>query len=82
MIRPVSSGQAPDRYGNISITKRETILCARKLVNIPEGFKKRMFVLTIPPGTSEGGKLSLLGLAWQLDGERRGNLYPKVIVED
>ena len=82
VITPVSFGQDPDRYGNISITKREAIFGARKLVNIPEGFKKRMFLLNIPPDTSDGSKLRLPGLGRQLDGKRRGDFYLKVKVED
>jgi DnaJ-class molecular chaperone len=82
VIRPVSLGQDPDMYGKISITKREAIFGARKLVNIPEGFKKRMFVLNVPPGTSEGSKLRLPGLGRQLNGKRRGDFYLKIKVED
>jgi len=82
VIRPVSFGQDPDMYGNISITKREAIFGARKLVNIPKGFKKRMFMLNIPPGTSEGSKLRLPGLGRQLNGERRGDFYLKIKIED
>jgi membrane associated rhomboid family serine protease len=82
VIRPVSFGQDPDMYGNISITKREAVFGARKLVNIPEGFKKRMFVLNIPPGTSTGSKLRLSGLGRQLNGKTRGDFYLKIKVED
>jgi len=82
VIRPVSSGQDPDMYGNISISKREAVFGARKLINIPEGFKKRTFFLTIPPATSEGSKLRLSGLGRQLDGGRSGDLYLKVNIED
>ncbi len=82
VIRPVSFGQDPDMYGSISITKREALFGARKLVNIPEGFKKRMFLVNIPPGTLEGSRLRLSGLGRKLNGERRGNFYLKVIVED
>jgi len=82
VIRPVSFGQDPDMYGNISITKREAIFGARKLVNIPKGFKKRMFVLNIPPGASEGSKLRLPGLGRKLNGEKRGDFYLKIKVED
>jgi membrane associated rhomboid family serine protease len=82
VIRPVSFGQDPDIYGNITITQKEALYGARKLVNIPEGFKKRMFVVVIPPGTEEGSKLRLSGLGGQLDGGDRGDLYLKVKVED
>ena len=82
VIRPVSFGQDPDMYGNKSITKREAVFGARKLINIPKGFKKRTFFLTIPPATSEGSKLRLSGLGRQLDGGRSGDLYLKVNIED
>ncbi|UCF71936.1 MAG: rhomboid family intramembrane serine protease [Deltaproteobacteria bacterium] len=82
VIRPVSLDQDPDIYGNITITQKEALYGARKLVNIPEGLKKRMFVLLIPPGTSEGSKLRLSGLGGQLKGGDRGDLYLKVKVED
>ena len=82
VIRPVSYGRDPDMYGNIAITKREAIFGARKLINIPEGFKKRIFLLTIPPGTSEGSRLRLSGLGRQVNGESRGDFYMKVAIED
>lgn len=82
VIRPVSFGQDLDVYGNITITKREALFGARKLINIPSGFKKRAFVLIIPPGTSEGSKLRLSGLGRQLDDGKSGDLYLKVSVED
>ncbi len=82
MIRPVSFNQDPDSYGTISITKRESVFGARKLVNIPEGFKKRTFLLTIPPGTSEGKKLRFPGLGKSLGDKKRGDFYLKVKVEE
>jgi membrane associated rhomboid family serine protease len=82
VIRPISLGQDLDMYGNISITRKEAISGTRKLVNIPLGFKKRMFLLTIPPGTSEGSKMKLSGLGRQLNGERTGDLYLKVTIEE
>ena len=69
-------------YGNISITKSEAVFGARKLVNIPEGFKKRMFVLNIPPGTSRGSKLRLSGLGRKLNGKSKGDFYLKIKAED
>lgn len=82
VVRPVSFGQDPDRHGQITITRREAIFGARKLVNIPEGFKKRMFVLIIPPGTSEGSKLRLSGLGRRLEDGKSGDLYLKVTIEE
>jgi membrane associated rhomboid family serine protease len=82
VIRPVSFNQDPDSYGTISITKKESVFGARKLVNIPEGFKKRTFLLTIPPGTSEGKKLRFPGLGKSLGDKKRGDFYLKVKVEE
>lgn len=82
VVRPVSFGQDPDMYGNIHITRREALFGARKVINIPKGFKKRTFLLIVPPGTSEGSKLRLSGLGRQLGDGGRGDLYLKVTVED
>ena len=82
VVRPVSLGQDSNRYGNITITKRESTLGARKLVNIPEGFKRRLFVVIIPPGTPDGSKLRLSGMGRRLDDGRVGDFYLKVHIED
>jgi len=81
-VRPISPDRDPNRYGTISITKRESMLGARKLVNIPEGFKKRLFVVIIPPGTSDESKLRLSGMGRTVDNEKAGDLYLKVHIED
>ena len=80
VIRPVGSGSAADLHGLISITEREALLGARKLVNIAEGFKKRTFFLTIPVGLSGGQTLRLKGMGRRTEEGRRGDLYLKVQV--
>jgi membrane associated rhomboid family serine protease len=82
VVRPISPDRDLNRYGNITITKRESTLGARKLVNIPEGFKRRLFVVLIPPGTSDGSKLRLSGMGRRSDNGMVGDLYLKVNVED
>lgn len=82
VVRPISPDRDPNRYGNITITKRESLHGARKLVNIPEGFKRRIFVVLIPPGTADGSKLRLSGMGRSFDNEKAGDLYLKVHVED
>jgi hypothetical protein len=82
VVRPVSLGQDPHRYGNLTITKRESLFGARKLVNIPEGFKRRLYVVIVPPGTSEASKLRLSGMGRRSDDGRVGDLYLKVNIED
>ncbi|UCG80400.1 MAG: rhomboid family intramembrane serine protease [Desulfobacterales bacterium] len=80
VIRPAGSGSGPDMYGVIAITEREALFGARKLVNIAEGFKKRTFFLTIPPGLSEGRTLRLKGMGRRTAEGWRGDLYLKVQV--
>jgi membrane associated rhomboid family serine protease len=82
VIRPVSLGHEPHRYGTITVTSREAWNGSRKLVNLPEGFKKRSYVLIIPPRTTEGTKLRLSGLGRELDNGERGDLFLKVHIED
>ncbi len=81
VIRPVGFGKDPDLHGPISVTEREALFGARKLVNIPEGFRKRAFFLTIPPGVSEGSTLRLKGMGRQTAEGLRGDLYLKVNIK-
>jgi hypothetical protein len=82
VVRPISPDRDPNRYGTITITRKESMLGARKLVNIPEGFKKRLFVVIIPPGTTDGSKLRLSGMGRSINNEVVGDLLLKVRVED
>jgi DnaJ-class molecular chaperone len=50
----------------------------RKLVNIPRGFRKRLFRVSIPPGVRHGTTLRLSGMGRPIDDEKRGDLYLKV----
>ena len=82
VIRPCSFGDDPDLYGVISVSEREALFGARKLVNIAKGFKKRTFLLTIPQGISNGSKLRLGGMGRETGEGGRGDLYLKVQVSD
>jgi len=82
VVRPISPDRDLNRYGSITITRRESTLGAKKLVNIPEGFKRRLFVVIIPPGTSDGTKLKLSGMGKRSDKGSRGDLFLKVQVEE
>jgi membrane associated rhomboid family serine protease len=81
-IRPVSIGQDPDMHGTITITRKESISGTRKLINIPNGFKKNLFFVVIPPGSFEGRKLRLAGVGKDINREKNGDLYLKINVED
>ena len=82
VIRPTGVGQDLDLHSVISVTEREALFGARKLVNIAEGFKKKTFFLTIPPGLSDGTKLRLKGMGRQAPDGVRGDLYLKVEIKD
>ncbi len=82
VIRPAGIGGDPNAYGVISVSEREALFGARKLVNIAQGFKKRTFLLAIPPGVSDGSKLRLKGMGQQLPEGLRGDLYLKVQIRD
>ena len=78
-----TSGSANDHhlYGSIVVTPREAFLGTHKLVNIPWGFQKRIFRVTIPPGISDAMTLRLAGLGKQAEGRKRGDLYLKVVIQ-
>jgi len=84
VIRPIGPGPDPHLYGVITITPHEAIAGTRKLINIPWGFHKRLFRVTVPAGIKEGSKLRLKGLGKNVEtdsGRDRGNLYLKVRIQ-
>jgi membrane associated rhomboid family serine protease len=78
VIRPADGGGDPNLYGVVSVSKREALFGVHKLVNIAQGFKKKTFLLTIPPGVSAGSKLRLKGMGREMPEGGRGDLYLKV----
>ena len=80
VIRSTVSGTDPHLYGQIRISPREADFGTRKLVNIPRGFSKRLFRISVPPGVSHGTVLRLAGLGRQMDGGKKGDLYLKVLI--
>jgi len=84
VIRPTGPGPDPHLYGVITITPHEADGGTRKLVNIPWGFHKRLFRITVPPGIKAGSKLRLKGLGKKIgsdERDERGNLYLKVNIK-
>jgi len=71
----------PHLYGTLTVTAREAQVGSRKLVNIPWGFQKRIFAVTIPPEVRDGTSLRLEGMGKRIDGVRRGDLYLKIKVD-
>ncbi|MGD8229829.1 MAG: DnaJ C-terminal domain-containing protein, partial [Desulfobacteraceae bacterium] len=80
VIRTMGSTDDPHLYGQISITPKEAELGTRKLVNIPQGFQKRPFRITVPPGVKDGTVLRLAGLGKKVENGQRGDLYLKVLI--
>jgi membrane associated rhomboid family serine protease len=81
VIHPAGPGDDPHLYGTLRITPYEAASGARKVVNIPWGFHKRLFQVAVPPGVREGTQLRLEGLGKNLPDGRRGDLYLKVVVK-
>ncbi|MCP4627519.1 MAG: rhomboid family intramembrane serine protease [bacterium] len=81
VIRPVGPGPDPHLYGVIAISPHEAAGGTRKLVNIPWGFHKRLFKVTVPPGIKKGSKLRLKGMGKETGADERGDLYLKVEVK-
>ena len=81
VIRPVGPGQDPHLYGTIMISPHEASRGTQKLVNIPWGFHKRLFKVTVPAGIHEGSMLRLKGLGKQIASGQKGDLYLKVEIK-
>jgi curved DNA-binding protein len=62
----------------IEITPREAYFGTRKLITIPQGFKKRNLIVTIPPGVHEGTRLRLRGLGQKGNDRNQGDLFLEV----
>ena len=74
-------GASGDMYGTITITPQEAFQGTRKIVNIPVGFRKRLFRVAIPPGVENGTTLRLAGMGGALDKERKRDAFLKVMIK-
>jgi membrane associated rhomboid family serine protease len=82
LVRPIASPDSLDLYATVGVSAGEARTGARKLVNVPLGFRNRMLRVTVPPGVAHGTLLRLGGLGRTgLDGAR-GDLYLRVAVEE
>jgi hypothetical protein len=80
VVRAIGPATDPHLYGHITITPEEAEFGTKKLVNMPRSYQKRLFRITVPPGVNDGATLRLSGLGKQMDGEKKGNLYLKVLI--
>ncbi len=82
VIRPVGTGPDQHMYAIIEISQHEAHTGVRKLVNIPQGFHKRMFNVVVPPGVKDGTLLRLKGLGKSAHhSQAAGDLYLKVVIK-
>ncbi len=78
VIRTGTKDNDTHLYGTITITQYEAMVGTNKLVNIPWGFKKRLFNVSIPSGMAEGKILKLKGLGKTTAAGGRGDLLLKI----
>jgi len=84
-IQPLSPLSIPDKldlYGVVRITPREARFGTRKMISIPHGLKKRVLMVTIPPGVDEGTRLRLKDLGEMDANGQRGDLFLDVHLID
>ncbi|MCF8024554.1 MAG: rhomboid family intramembrane serine protease [Desulfobacteraceae bacterium] len=81
LIRPSAGRNSLDLYETLQVTPYEAAAGARKLVNIPQGVRNRMYRVVIPPGTHDGSVLRLKGMGKQDRQGKKGDLYLKVLIE-
>lgn len=72
----------PNLKGEIIISPSEALYGARKLVNIPWGFQRRLVRVTIPSGIKDGAVLRLRGMGRMITSGIRGDMFLKVTVKD
>jgi hypothetical protein len=82
VVRPESGAMPGDLSAELAISPFEALAGTRKLVNIPEGFQRRLFRVAVPPGTKPGGMLRLKGLGRPVGGGRRGDLLLRIAIRD
>jgi membrane associated rhomboid family serine protease len=82
IIRMAASDADPHLHGDIVITPQEARLGAQKLVNIPWGFRTRLFKVTIPSGIDNGAILRLRGMGRRMSDGQSGDLYLNVLIRE
>lgn len=75
IIQPSVTSDHLDLNGQIEITPLEARIGTRKLVNIPWGFYKRLYRISVPAGVQQGSRLRLAGMGRVGEDSRRGDLY-------
>ena len=82
VIRASGTHKDPNLNGDIVISPTEAKYGTRKLVNIPWGFQRRLFRVTIPSGIKDGAVLRLRGMGRKMSSDMRGDIFLKVLVRE
>jgi membrane associated rhomboid family serine protease len=80
VLRTVGTTEDAHLYGTLRVTPLEARLGTRKIINIPWGFRNRIFRVSVPPGVTDGTTLRLAGMGKEANGGKRGDLYLEVKV--
>jgi membrane associated rhomboid family serine protease len=80
VVHPESPQPDADVHATITVSPYEALVGARKLVNIPSGFQRRMFRVDVPPGMAADKVLRLRGQGLSRPDGTRGDLLLKVVI--
>ncbi len=82
VVHTSSSLEDPNLSGELLISPSEAKYGTRKLINIPWGFHRRLFRVTIPSGIKDGSVLRLRGMGKITPYNIKGDLFLKVLVRE
>jgi hypothetical protein len=80
LIHPSGPPEDANIYGTLVLTPYEALAGTHKLINVPWGFKNRLFKVAVAPKTREGSLVRLKGLGKISPDGGRGDLLLKVVV--
>jgi|YNPBryantNP2012_1023418.scaffolds.fasta_scaffold00525_19 membrane associated rhomboid family serine protease len=69
-------------YARLPLSPKEALLGTKKLIAVPYGERKRSFLITIPPGITDGSIIRLKGLGRRDPYGIVGDLYLKIDVTE
>jgi membrane associated rhomboid family serine protease len=81
-LRLAASPDSSHLYGRLAVTPREARVGTSKMINIPLGIQHKLIRVTVPAGVHDGTVLRLPGMGRRRDGEKRGDLYLRVVIQD
>ncbi|HBF43201.1 MAG TPA: rhomboid family intramembrane serine protease [Desulfobacteraceae bacterium] len=82
VVNTVGLENDPNLYGSVTISPIEASQGSRKLVNIPRGFQKHIFRVSIPPDIRHGTILRLAGMGKRMSNKTRGDLFLKIAIRE